>query len=194
MMLLTIPNLLTLARIVAIPLFVIAYFLASEESKIIPVTIFVLAALTDLLDGYLARKLNKVSQFGAFLDPVADKLMVCTALILLVSDSDITSHVQFQSFFVIAVVIVVGREISVVAVREWMAEMGDRTSVATSFLSKIKTVSQMVAIIALVYEHAIGGLSMLVVGEFLLYIAAVLTIWTMIQYLIVAWKSLNSIR
>ncbi len=191
---LTIPNLLTLARIVAIPLFVIAYFLASEESKIIPVTIFVLAALTDLLDGYLARKLNKVSQFGAFLDPVADKLMVCTALILLVSDSDITSHVQFQSFFVIAVVIVVGREISVVAVREWMAEMGDRTSVATSFLSKIKTVSQMVAIIALVYEHAIGGLSMLVVGEFLLYIAAVLTIWTMIQYLIVAWKSLNSIR
>lgn len=193
-MLLTIPNLLTLARIVAIPLFVIAYFLASEESKIIPVTIFVLAALTDLLDGYLARKLNKVSQFGAFLDPVADKLMVCTALILLVSDSDITSHVQFQSFFVIAVVIVVGREISVVAVREWMAEMGDRTSVATSFLSKIKTVSQMVAIIALVYEHAIGGLSMLVVGEFLLYIAAVLTIWTMIQYLIVAWKSLNSIR
>ncbi len=191
---LTIPNLLTLARIVAIPLFVIAYFLASEESKIIPVTIFVLAALTDLLDGYLARKLNKVSQFGAFLDPVADKLMVCTALILLVSDSDISSHVQFQSFFVIAVVIVVGREISVVAVREWMAEMGDRTSVATSFLSKIKTVSQMVAIIALVYEHAIGGLSMLVVGEFLLYIAAVLTIWTMIQYLIVAWKSLNSIR
>ena len=191
---LTIPNLLTLARIVAIPLFVIAYFLASEESKIIPVTIFVLAALTDLLDGYLARKLNKVSQFGAFLDPVADKLMVCTALILLVSDSDISSHVQFQSFFVIAVVIVVGREISVVAVREWMAEMGDRTSVATSFLSKIKTVSQMVAIIALVYEHAIGGLSMLLVGEFLLYIAAVLTIWTMIQYLIVAWKSLNSIR
>ena len=193
-MLLTIPNWLTLGRIVAIPLFVVAYFFAPEESKIMPVTIFVLAALTDLLDGYLARKLNKVSQFGAFLDPVADKLLVCTALILLVSDSTITSYVQLQSCFIIAVIIVVGREISVVAVREWMAEMGDRTSVATSFLSKIKTVSQMVAIIALVYEHELGGLSMLLVGEFLLYIAAVLTIWTMIQFLVIAWKHLSSIR
>ena len=193
-MLLTIPNWLTLARIVAIPLFVVAYFFAPEESKIIPVTIFVLAALTDLLDGYLARKLNKVSQFGAFLDPVADKLMVCTALIVLVSDIAITSYVQLPSCFIIAVIIVVGREISVVAVREWMAEMGDRTSVATSFLSKIKTVSQMVAIIALVYEHEMVGLSMLLVGEFLLYIAAVLTIWTMIQYLVIAWKHLSSIR
>ncbi len=194
MRLLTIPNWLTLGRIVAIPLFVVAYFFAPEESKIMPVTIFVLAALTDLLDGYLARKLNKVSQFGAFLDPVADKLLVCTALILLVSDSTITSYVQLQSCFIIAVIIVVGREISVVAVREWMAEMGDRTSVATSFLSKIKTVSQMVAIIALVYEHELGGLSMLLVGEFLLYIAAVLTIWTMIQFLVIAWKHLSSIR
>ncbi len=190
---LSIPNLLTLGRIFAIPIFVIAYFLAPESSKIIPVTIFSLAAVTDLLDGYLARKLEKVSSFGTFLDPVADKLMVCTALILLVSDNDITSSVLFQTCFIIAVLIVVGRELSVVALREWMAEMGKRTSVATSLLSKSKTVLQMLAIIALLYEHEVLGIPTLRIGELLLYMAAVLTIWTMIQYLKAAWGSLQSI-
>ena len=189
---LTIPNFLTLARIIAIPVFVAAYILSPEDSNRVATVIFVLAALTDWLDGFLARKLKEISPFGAFLDPVADKLMVCTALVLLVSDQLILNNVLFQNLFILSIVVIVGREVSVVALREWMAEIGERTSVATSFLSKGKTLLQMTAIVALLYEQPVSGVPILVVGELMLYAAAVLTIWTMFLYLKTAWPSLSS--
>ena len=189
---LTIPNILTVARIVAIPVFIIAYFLSPDQKNTVAVAIFVLAALTDWLDGFLARKLKEVSPFGAFLDPVADKLIVCTALVLLVSDDNVSSQVLFQSIFTISVIIIVGREVSVVALREWMAEKGQRASIATSYLSKSKTFLQMLAIVLLLYGQSINEFPTLVVGELLLYIAAALTIWTMFLYLRNAWPILTS--
>ena len=189
---LTIPNILTVARIIAIPVFIIAYFLSPDQKNTVAVAIFVLAALTDWLDGFLARKLKEVSPFGAFLDPVADKLIVCTALVLLVSDDNVSSQVLFQSIFTISVIIIVGREVSVVALREWMAEKGQRASIATSYLSKSKTFLQMLAIVLLLYGQSINEFPTLVVGELLLYIAAALTIWTMFLYLRNAWPILSS--
>ena len=189
---LTIPNILTVARIIAIPVFIIAYFLSPDQKNTVAVAIFVLAALTDWLDGFLARKLKEVSPFGAFLDPVADKLIVCTALVLLVSDDNVSSQVLFQSIFTISVIIIVGREVSVVALREWMAEKGQRASIATSYLSKSKTFLQMLAIVLLLYGQSINEFPTLVVGELLLYIAAALTIWTMFLYLRNAWPILTS--
>ena len=189
---LTIPNILTVARIIAIPVFIIAYFLSPDQKNTVAVAIFVLAALTDWLDGFLARKLKEVSPFGAFLDPVADKLIVCTALVLLVSDNNVSDHVLFQSIFTISVIIIVGREVSVVALREWMAEKGQRASIATSYLSKSKTFLQMLAIILLLYGQSIREFPTLVAGELLLYIAAALTIWTMILYLRNAWPILTA--
>ena len=189
---LTIPNILTVARIIAIPVFIIAYFLSPDQKNTVAVAIFVLAALTDWLDGFLARKLKEVSPFGAFLDPVADKLIVCTALVLLVSDDNVSNQVLFQSIFTISVIIIVGREVSVVALREWMAEKGQRASIATSYLSKSKTFLQMLAIVLLLYGQSINEFPTLVVGELLLYIAAALTIWTMFLYLRNAWPILSS--
>ena len=189
---LTIPNILTVARIIAIPVFIIAYFLSPDQKNTVAVAIFVLAALTDWLDGFLARKLKEVSPFGAFLDPVADKLIVCTALVLLVSDDNVSSQVLFQSIFTISVIIIVGREVSVVALREWMAEKGQRASIATSYLSKSKTFLQMLAIVLLLYGQSINEFPTLVVGELLLYIAAALTIWTMFLYLRNAWPILTA--
>ncbi len=180
---LTIPNILTFARIVAIPVFVVAYFLSPEGDRNVAVAIFVIAAVTDWLDGFLARKLKEMSSFGAFLDPIADKLMVCTALVLLVSDHRMAEDLIFGSVFVISILIIIGREVSVVALREWMAELGKRASVATSFLSKAKTAMQMIAITLLLYGQSIGDFPTLVAGELLLYVAAALTIWSMFLYL-----------
>ena len=182
-MILTIPNILTFARIIAIPIFVGAYFISPDGSNRLAVIIFVVAALTDWLDGYLARKLKEMSTFGAFLDPVADKLMVCTALVLLVSDNVLAANLMFEKIFVISILIIVGREVSVVALREWMAELGSRASVATSYLSKGKTMMQMTAIALLLYGEPIGEFETLIAGELLLYVAAALTIWTMTIYL-----------
>ena len=189
---LTIPNILTVARIIAIPVFVIAYFLSPDQKNTVAVAVFVLAALTDWLDGFLARKLKEVSPFGAFLDPVADKLIVCTALVLLVSDDNVSDQVLFQSIFTISVIIIIGREVSVVALREWMAEKGQRASIATSYLSKSKTFLQMLAIVLLLYGQSIREFPTLVAGELLLYIAAALTIWTMFLYIRNAWPILTS--
>lgn len=189
---LTVPNILTFARIVAIPIFVGAYFLSPDNSNDIAVIIFVVAALTDWLDGFLARKLKEMTTFGAFLDPVADKLMVCTALVLLVSDYTLAENLLFGTVFVISILIIVGREVSVVALREWMAELGDRATVATSYLSKGKTAVQMIAIVFLLYGQPIGDFPTLIAGELLLYVAAALTIWTMCIYLRAALPRLTS--
>ena len=189
---LTVPNILTFARIVAIPVFVGAYFLSPDNSNDIAVIIFIVAALTDWLDGFLARKLKEMTTFGAFLDPVADKLMVCTALVLLVSDYVLAEKLLFGTVFVISILIIVGREVSVVALREWMAELGDRATVATSYLSKGKTAVQMIAIVLLLYGQPIGDFPTLIAGELLLYVAAALTIWTMCIYLRAALPRLTS--
>ena len=191
-MILTLPNILTFARILAIPVFVGAYFLSSDGSNNVAVAIFLVAAVTDWLDGFLARKLKKTSTFGAFLDPVADKLMVCTALVLLVSDHQLAERMMFEAVFVISILIIVGREVSVVALREWMAELGNRASVATSYLSKGKTTMQMIAIAFLLYGQPIGEFETLIAGELLLYVAAALTIWTMTIYLRAAIPTLMS--
>lgn len=189
---LNIPNILTLARIISIPFFVAAYLLLPGEMQRIAVTvIFVAASLTDMLDGYLARKLGMVSSFGTFLDPIADKLMVCTALVLLVSDSDVTRQIMFHGFFVLASIIIVGREVSVAAMREWMAEVGGQLRITTTMLSKIKTTLQMGAIVLLLYGQPIGTVSAFMVGEALLYVSAVLTLWTMVSYMRAAWPSFS---
>lgn len=145
--------------------------------------VFVVAALTDWLDGYLARKMNATTALGAFLDPVADKLIVSTALILLVSDLDVLARVLHPLPFAVAVCIIVGREIVISALREWMAEMGERGVVAVGFLGKIKTVFQMVSIGFLLYGLPIMGLPTFRIGEILFYTAAILTLWSMWVYL-----------
>jgi len=183
------PNILTLLRIVAIPVFIAIFYLPYAWAPAATVILFVLAALTDWLDGFLARRLNQSSPFGAFLDPVADKLMVASALVLLAADADI--EVFDRRLFAIVVLIIIGREITVSALREWMAELGERARVAVSFLGKLKTGSQMVAIPFLLYREPLLGLPVLRIGELLLYGAAGLTLWSMVIYIRAAWPSLT---
>ncbi len=181
---LNIPTLLTLLRIILIPFFIVAFYLPVEWGRTAAAGIFVLAAWTDWLDGFLARKLNQISPFGAFLDPVADKLMVAAALVLLVSD--------MPTYWVaIPAIVIIGREIAISALREWMAEMGGRANVAVSMIGKIKTTVQMVAILMLLYLEPIGDIPTSVVGMVLLYIAMLLTLWSMVIYLRAAWPVLQ---
>ena len=189
-MLLSLPNLLTYLRIVLIPLLVLAYHLPHRHAHVLAMSIFILAAITDWLDGYLARKLDQMSPFGAFLDPVADKLMVAAALVLLVSDENVHAQVLDTRLFSIVVLVIIGREIAVSALREWMAEAGKRSSVAVSVIGKLKTVSQMVAIPFLLLDQPILGVDVFTLGEGLLYLAAGLTLWSMIIYLRAAWPAL----
>ncbi len=185
------PNLVTLARLFSIPLLVVFYFLPGRWAAIITTVVFVIAALSDLLDGYLARRLQQVSPLGAFLDPVADKLVVGVALVLLVSDPLVRALVWDQRLFIVVVMIIIGREITVSALREWMAEVGKRGKVAVSGLGKIKTVMQMVAISVLLYRDSLWGIPVMTIGEILLYVAAGLTLWSMIIYLRAAWPALT---
>jgi len=173
------PNLVTWLRILMIPMLVGVYYLphdwiADHNKNLAATAIFSFAAITDWLDGYLARTLNQMSPFGAFLDPVADKLMVATALIMLVWIGRLEGFIA---------VIIIGREIAISALREWMARIGKSKSVAVSFLGKVKTVSQMAAVIMLLYHDELLTLSMHAIGTILIYVAAVLTLWSMIYYL-----------
>jgi len=179
---LNVPNLLTWLRIVLIPLFVgIFYFekswLSIPNQNLVATIIFTAAAITDWLDGWLARKLNQTSAFGAFLDPVADKLMVAAALITLV---------QLERVDAIIALIIIGREITISALREWMAKIGASGSIAVSLLGKIKTVSQMVAIPLLLYNDDIGAFNPALFGTWLIWLAALLTLLSMAYYLKVA--------
>ncbi len=175
-----IPNLLTWFRILLIPLVVAVFYLPGDwlthqDRNLAAATMFAVAAITDWLDGYLARILNQTSAFGAFLDPVADKLMVAAALTVLVELGRVDAFIAF---------IIIGREITISALREWMATIGKSKSVAVSFLGKVKTTSQMLAILLLLYEApAFGVIDALAVGRFLIYVAAVLTVWSMFYYL-----------
>jgi CDP-diacylglycerol--glycerol-3-phosphate 3-phosphatidyltransferase/cardiolipin synthase len=185
---LNIPNILTWGRIVLIPLFVGVFYaphdwLTPHEQNLAATLIFVVAALTDWLDGYLARTLKQTSAFGAFLDPVADKLMVAAALIILV---------QLDRTDTIIAFIIIGREITISALREWMAKIGAARSVAVSFLGKVKTASQMVAIPMLLYYDPLFGLPIAGMGEALIWLAAALTLWSMGYYLGKAWPEIRS--
>lgn len=178
---LNIPNILTWLRIAAIPLFVaVLYFpewdwLTQREANILATSIFIAAAITDWFDGYLARKLNQMSAFGAFLDPVADKLMVAAALIVLV---------ELGRTDAIVALIIVGREITISALREWMAQIGQAKNVAVSLLGKVKTVTQLVAIPFLIYDGVLfDAINCRVVGRYAIWIAALLTLWSMFYYL-----------
>lgn len=181
----TLANQLTLFRIILIPLLVIVFYLPVKWSFLASSAIFTLAAITDWLDGYVARKYDQSTPFGAFLDPVADKLMVAVALVLLVG-------VHGSAWFAIPAVIIVGREIVISALREWMAELGKRASVAVSFLGKIKTTAQMVAIIVLLAFNPADHPTWKLIGYVALYAAAGLTLWSMIIYLKAAWPELMS--
>ena len=176
---LNIPNLLTWLRIMMIPLVVGVFYvpetwLSIWHQNLIATVLFIAAAITDWLDGYLARRLNQMSAFGAFLDPVADKLMIAAALIVLVELGRLNA--------VIAVVII-GREIAVSAMREWMAKIGQSKSVAVNLLGKVKTISQMIAVPMLLYHDRIGVFNPQRVGTWLMYLAALLTLASMIYYL-----------
>ena len=179
---LNLPNLLTWFRIILIPLFVgIFYFekswVSQPNQNLVATVLFTVAAITDWLDGWLARKLNQTSAFGEFLDPVADKLMVTAALIVLI---------ELGRVHALVALIIIGREIAVQALREWMAKIGSGRSVAVSFLGKIKTASQMLAIPLLLYHNKIGAFDPQWIGTWLIYLAAVLTLVSMAYYLKVA--------
>ena len=177
---LNLPNLLTWLRILMIPVFLVVFYfpdtwLTGPQKNLTATALFAVASITDWLDGYLARTLNQTSAFGAFLDPVADKLMVAAALILLVGLARVDAPIA---------VIIIGREIAISALREWMAKIGKSRSVAVNFLGKVKTASQMVAILLLLYHSVLFGvIDTQKIGTLLIYIAAVLTLWSMAYYL-----------
>ena len=185
---LTTPNFLTLLRLALIPVFVLVFYLPFGWSNLAVTAIFGLAAITDWLDGYLARRWQETSAFGAFLDPVADKLMVATALVLLVDRVPLANLPGI--LLAIPAAIIIGREITISALREWMAEIGERAKVAVSVIGKIKTTAQMVAILLLLYRESIGPFPTAIVGIVSLYLAAILTLWSMIVYLRAAWPVL----
>src|SRR5690625_621386 len=176
------PNSLTLLRVAFIPVFIVLFYLPFTWSYYASAVVFILAAITDWLDGFLARRLQQMTKFGAFLDPVADKLIVVTALILLLQDYAVT-HPRSSMLFAVAVVIIIGREIVISALREWMAELGSRASVAVSMVGKLKTTLQMIAIIVLLAFNPSQYPMLHYVGVLLVYAAAALTLWSMIVYL-----------
>ncbi len=187
----TAPNILTLVRIGMVPVFAVAFFLSTSWSNELATALFVIAGVTDWLDGYLARRLNQTSKFGAFLDPVADKLMVMTALVLLVGNEGVRASVISEEVFTVVAAIIIAREFIVSALREWMAELGKRASVAVSIIGKVKTILQFVAISLLVYRDPVGSIRSIDVGEWLLYAAAALTVWSMFAYLRAAWPIIS---
>ena len=182
----TIPTLMTWTRIVAIPLIVGVYYfpgLTPAAQNEIATIMFVLFAVTDWLDGYLARRLNQTSAFGAFLDPVADKFLVCAALLILV---------HMNRVHVLVALVIIGREIAISSLREWMAQIGAGKSVAVHMIGKVKTTVQMVAIPFLLFDGVLLGLiDTRTWGEVLIWAAAVLTIWSMVYYM---QKALPEIR
>ncbi|HBG96382.1 MAG TPA: CDP-diacylglycerol--glycerol-3-phosphate 3-phosphatidyltransferase, partial [Chromatiaceae bacterium] len=164
-----IPNILTLLRILLIPVFVIIFYLPFPWVRPVCALVFTVAALTDWLDGWLARRLNQTSPLGAFLDPVADKLMVAIALVLLVQSDP-------RMVLALPAAVIIGREITVSALREWMAEIGARAQVAVSMAGKLKTTAQMVSIVLLILHHPVIGIPVLPIGLALIYVAAALTL------------------
>lgn len=192
------PNILTFIRILVIPFLICVFYLPYTWGHAAAATLFTLACLTDWLDGYLARTMQLSTKLGAFLDPVADKVMVSVALVLIVGEPQFefislssTVYAIPVAVLTIPAAIIVSREIIVSALREWMAEIGKRTSVAVSNLGKVKTGIQMAALVVLLYCDSTTNVFILIAGYILLYIAAVLTIWSMVIYIRAAWPELK---
>ncbi len=183
-MMLTLPNLLTLFRILLIPVLVLVFYLPFEWTHFAAALVFVLGALTDWADGWVARRFGQISEFGAFLDPVADKLTVSTALFLIVQKDPTV-------FMALTAAVIVGREIAISALREWMAAIGHSGRVKVAWIGKIKTIVQMVAIGMLLFRVDFVGLPIYAIGEWLLGSAAVLTLWSGYNYLRAAWPAMN---
>lgn len=179
------PTNLTLLRIFLIPLLAVVFYIPWEYSNFTCTVIFIVAGVTDWLDGYLARKMDLETPFGAFLDPVADKLMVAFVLVLIVQQ-------EASPYLAIPSAIIIGREITIASLREWMAELGQRAKVKVSQLGKWKTTSQIVAISMLLFERDLFGLPIKMMGYFLLYVAAILTLWSMANYLRAAWVAIKN--
>ncbi|CAD5109457.1 CDP-diacylglycerol--glycerol-3-phosphate 3-phosphatidyltransferase [Zestomonas carbonaria] len=179
-----IPNLITVLRVLLIPIFILLFYLPFTWSYLAASAVFALAAVTDWLDGYLARRLEQSTPFGAFLDPVADKLMVAVALVLLVQE-----HANI--WLTLPAAIIIGREIVISALREWMAELGARAHVAVSSLGKWKTAAQMAALVILLANPPVMTVWVLL-GYSLLIVAAALTLWSMCHYLLAAWPHLST--
>ena len=179
------PTHLTLLRIVLLPVLIVVFYLPWEGANIACSIIFLVAAITDGLDGYLARKMEQATAFGAFLDPVADKLMVAVALVLIVQADP-------SPYLAIPAAVIICREITIASLREWMAEIGERGKVKVSWMGKVKTISQMIAITSLLYRDDLFllALPMQAIGYVFLYISVVLTLWSMAQYLQIAMPSL----
>lgn len=181
------PNVLTLLRIALIPVFVVVFYLPYAWAPPVSALVFALAGVTDWFDGWLARRWNETSAFGAFLDPVADKLMVIAALVLILQADP-------RMAMAIPIMIIIGREITISALREWMAQLGARKRVAVSWLGKFKTAAQMLSIVFLLYRYPIVRVPVYEIGVGLLMIAAALTLWSMSLYLLAAWPELSQDR
>ena len=182
---LTLPTVLTLFRIVLIPVFVIVFYLPMTWAHAAAAIIYAVASITDWFDGYLARVLNQESAFGAFLDPVADKLMVVVAIVLLVEANP-------SPWLAIPSLIIISREITVSALREWMAELGSRTTVKVSFVGKAKTTAQMFSLFLMIYHQQLWGIPMFELGLAFYYLSALLTLYSMLIYLKAAWPVMRS--
>ena len=178
------PNILTVSRVALIPVMILFFYLPFEWNRTAACTVFFFASITDFFDGYFARKHKTYSRFGAFLDPVADKITVTTALVILLQDHP-------TILMMIATAVIIGREITISALREWMAELGERTAVNVAFIGKVKTLFQMFAIGFLLYERDLWGMPVYIIGLTLLYIAAALTLWSMYVYLRAAWPMMK---
>jgi CDP-diacylglycerol--glycerol-3-phosphate 3-phosphatidyltransferase len=192
----SIPNMLTWGRILAIPLLILLFYIPSAWSDPLAGILFALAGITDSLDGYFARKWQQTTRLGAFLDPVADKLIVATALVLLVSRPDqpvwqVGFELKSQVVVVLCAIVIIGREIAVSALREWMAEIGARRKVAVTRLAKIKTIMQIVGLSMLLFRWDFGFIQIYELGLVLTVVAAVLTLWSAADYLRMAWPDLK---
>jgi len=175
---------LTLGRVAVIPAVLALFYVPWPYARQLATVLYAAAAITDWLDGWLARRWNQTSKFGAFLDPVADKLLVAVCLVMLL-------HADPDPYLAAMVTVIIGREITVSALREWMAELGQRTSVAVSWVGKLKTVFQMVAIGAMIWQMPMWGLPIYQLGFFLLFVSSVLTLWSMVVYLRAAWPMMK---
>jgi len=181
---LNLANLVTLIRIVMIPLLAIAFYWPVPGSNVLVTTLFVVASLSDWADGYIARRFNQASPFGAFLDPVADKLMVATVLILVTQSYN-------DTLITLSAAIIVGREITISALREWMSELGEGARIKVAMTGKIKTAFQMIALGFLLYHENLWFIPVALIGRIALIAAAVLTLWSMLAYLRSAWPAMQ---
>ncbi|MBT3993889.1 MAG: CDP-diacylglycerol--glycerol-3-phosphate 3-phosphatidyltransferase [Gammaproteobacteria bacterium] len=180
----TFANILTLIRIACIPLIVVIFFSSLENSRPLASFIFIVAAITDWLDGWVAREYNQISKLGTFLDPVADKLIVCVSLILIVQNDPTLINT-------VIAMIIIGREITISALREWMAEIGKRHQLSVIGFAKLKTALQMFGLAFMLFQESIFILPTYLLGQICLITAAVLTLWTMIIYMVKAWPSIE---